>query len=283
MSDTPPDIAPLKHRFAASVERIMDVCSSGASDVDHDFADILAVVTDRVFDAMDRWYNLLCDPVHDLEHGVTVVGNTAEILEGTAKVDSSDVTRDHATVPAEVHWLVFGVSVILSAGFHDVRDHKHMNMGTPTVSEEDLRDFVADIFRHIRGTECGKRSKYFTRTYTVFAARDAVLSAIDRSSWSKRAATSQWISTAPSADATLTRILQDADWLEAIGTGGIQRCIDWSRKTMPSATDAEIRARVCAHIEEKLIKIPDTLSYAKSREIAKDRVQVMRDYMVGSQ
>ncbi len=100
--------------------------------------------------------------------------------------------------------------------------------------------------------------------------KDHILDIICNCSWSKRR-------TAKLADAQLTRVrdlVKYADWIDAIR---IDRCISYTERTMPNATQLEHIREVLHHCDEKLLHIIDTipaeyLSITRSRQF-----QLVRD------
>lgn len=123
---------------------------------------------------------------------------------------------------------------------HDAGDHKRPI--ADRLSDEELTKIYTDRF----GPELA----------------EAIVEIHQNCSWSKR------LTRKTVKYETLMKILQDADWIEAIGAIGLQRCIDFTTCMMPGATSAEISAAVCKHIREKLLLIPTELNFDQSREIA---------------
>ena len=66
----------------------------------------------------------------------------------------------------------------------------------------------------------------------------------------------------------IRKVLQDADWLEAIGEVGLQRCIEFTKFHKP---DANIEAEVCKHIKEKLLNIPMEFNFESTRRMVVDK------------
>lgn len=69
----------------------------------------------------------------------------------------------------------------------------------------------------------------------------------------------------------LRLLLQDADWLEAIGAGGIKRCKQCQMAWFPTESLEQIYRRVLAHMEEKLFLVYDALNFNESRALANER------------
>ncbi len=127
---------------------------------------------------------------------------------------------------------------------HDVNDHKYKHIA---VGEEALEKEFAKKF----GDEVGENA----------------IVLFNNISWSKRdesvKMTGIW--------RTYQTLIQDADWLEALGEGGIKRCelYDPTRST----------EGVVIHIYEKLFRLPDFLNTQSARQIAEGLMQPLYDYV----
>lgn len=134
---------------------------------------------------------------------------------------------------------------------HDVRDHKLEALGL-CLSAAEVHAF------------------YVEQLGEVSAAK--VVAIHENCSWSKRATSK------PVAGDWLRQLLQDADWLEAIGEVGLERCIAFSEAYHKGC---DIPARVCEHIHEKLLLIPAELNFKASRDLVKSRnlVEPMLKYL----
>lgn len=139
-----------------------------------------------------------------------------------------------------------------------------------TLSAEELRIFDWVMVGHDAGDhkiplDCRLSDEELAGIYTAQFGPELAAAIVEihaRCSWSKRK-TRKAVKYE-----TLMKILQDADWMEAIGAGGLQRCWDFTKHHNPAATSAEIRGKVCEHIREKLLLIPAELNFEKSREMA---------------
>lgn len=132
---------------------------------------------------------------------------------------------------------------------HDMLDHKLAARGIG-LSRDTIRRFYV---KHLG--EAGAKE---------------VLHIHDNCSWSKRHTSVPYD---PARD-TLRILLQDADWLEALGEVGLQRCIEYTR-----AIGGEVPSDVCMHIREKLLLVPRELHYAPSRAMAADLVAPLERYL----
>jgi hypothetical protein len=88
-------------------------------------------------------------------------------------------------------------------------------------------------------------------------------------SWSKRN------DSEPLADDRLRLLLQDADWLEALGEVGLERCVAFSK----AIGVADVEANVRKHIQEKLLFIPGALNFEASRQKAKTLMEPLVRYL----
>jgi HD superfamily phosphodiesterase len=132
---------------------------------------------------------------------------------------------------------------------HDLRDHKVVDMGRG-LSEAEIRQFYTDMV--------GKDNA------------EMILHIHNNCSWSKRKT-----SIPLESDDWMRQLLQDADWIEAIGNVGIRRCIDYQHAAIPDLTDTDCKKYVCAHIREKLLLIPDELNFDATRELV-DKMELIK-------
>ena len=146
------------------------------------------------------------------------------------------------------------VQVLYALGCHDILDYKMVAAG--------LAPDAAVIRRQLIDGVGEEAATMITHIH-------------ENCSWSKRATAvplqqGDW----------MRKLVQDADWLEAIGEGGIQRCIEYTTRF---GNCADVPARVCEHIREKLLLIPEHLNYPASRDIAATRVQPLLDYLAANE
>ncbi len=124
---------------------------------------------------------------------------------------------------------------------HDLRDHKLASTGRCLPAAE-----IEAYYVSVLGPESTVK----------------VIHIHDNCSWSKRnvsvpLATGDW----------MRLVLQDADWLEAIGEVGLARCIAYNTEYGPNG---DVSSAVCQHINEKLLHIPQQLNFEASRRLAAD-------------
>jgi uncharacterized protein len=143
---------------------------------------------------------------------------------------------------------------------HDVRDHK--------LAQKDLclsQEQVYKFYEEQLGTESANK----------------IVHIHDNCSWSKRAR-----SIPLESGDWMRRVLQDADWIDAMGRVGLTRCIEYSKFIINNShansstnsgandnteVDTMIKYMVCQHIRDKLLLIPDNLYYDSSKELVRDR------------
>lgn len=136
---------------------------------------------------------------------------------------------------------------------HDARDHKLVNRGI-CLSAETIAQFLI--------SELGE------------ASAQKILLIHERCSWSNRT-TSEPL---PTGD-WMRRVLQDADWLDALGEIGITRSEDYAR--LNDADELEVVAHTKRHIIDKLLLIPAAFTYEVSRQIARenDLIRPLEQYL----
>lgn len=123
-----------------------------------------------------------------------------------------------------------------AAILHDTYDHKYKDKG---LGKDVIHDFILSQLGDINGKVC--------------------IHIIDNISWSKRK-----VSTPLNNKDWMRILVQTADWIEALGPTGLERCIEYTRAVHPGCGDLQIRDDVCQHINEKLLKIVDELpEYAR--------------------
>lgn len=140
------------------------------------------------------------------------------------------------------------VIIVYAALLHDTYDYKYNGTGLG-------RERVVEWVNH----KLGNRAP-------------ACIGIIDNMSWSKRE------SAVPIARDYLRVLVQSADWIEALGTTGLRRCIMYT-KVMKSLDGEACRLEVIKHINEKLLKIPAELpSYAAEFVRARGLLQPLIEY-----
>ena len=206
------------------------------------------------YKALEEWYEYLKDSVHDSKHALDVGENAATIYETMSDKDD---------LPS---W--FSRALFLASLFHDVRDHKHQDLNTNMVTESTLNEFLLrEIIPYTKDETEAKE------------ALQTMLSAIFRSSWSKRHQTKEFMTSANIQTILMIKILQDADWVEALGVDGIRRANEWTLLNNPTATPEFMKNRLRLHTDEKLALIPDSMNFECSREKGRQALLPILDYI----
>jgi HD superfamily phosphodiesterase len=176
-----------------------------------------------------RAYNALEDPAHDMTHARKVLANAHQIVTNE-RID---------LLPDEI--VIFDYVMLA----HDILDHKAVARGKG-LSYRKIHEFTVQQF--------GALLAFFIEYIH------------NNCSWSKRKQ-SVPIPGNPYVRDILRQILQCADWMEAIGVEGIERCRQYSRLVNPTYTDQQIEQCIRDHINENLIHIRDELMIDAARQL----------------
>lgn len=192
-------------------------------------------ISDEFFEFAVRAY-ANHDTAHNFTHAMTVYKNALYILE-------SEIAKGTIVNVTEEELIEFPYAII----GHDFRDHKLIEHGLCLSSEE----ITAFYQKHLPSEESVQK----------------ILHIHDNCSWSNRIAsvplkTGDW----------MRRVLQDADWLEALGQTGLDRCAQFKKFRNPNITEFESNSITYDHIMDKLLKIPSELNYETSRQIVRDKL-----------
>ena len=172
------------------------------------------------------------DKAHDINHAIKVMDNAVFIYNQERKNEWNE--EDFFQV-----WF--------TALFHDARDHKQ---GDHCMSQEAMKNFFV---KHLGEKRAAKS-----------------LHICDNISWSKEV--KELNVPLAEEDDWMRKIVQDADWIEAVGHTGLERCIDYVKHI-----NGNIPADVCKHIHEKLLKI--TFSTKTARDLAEHLNQPLVKYL----
>lgn len=123
---------------------------------------------------------------------------------------------------------------------HDVRDHK-LIAANRALSWQECHDYYVAEF----GEDLAATIEHIH----------------DNCSWSKR----QTSIAAPKCE-RLRLLLQDADWMEAVGETGLSRCLQYNAEI-----GSDIPGAIIAHIHEKLLIVYDHWNYASTAELAEPK------------
>lgn len=126
---------------------------------------------------------------------------------------------------------------------HDLRDHKLLSR--KCLSAEEIERFYI--------SELGE------------ASARKIIHIHANCSWSNRKT-----STPLAQGDWMRQLLQDADWIDALGKHGLARCIEFATASLNETATADITAAVCKHIKEKLLLIPNELNFESSKKIVEE-------------
>ena len=156
-------------------------------------------------------------------------------METVATTTKTIVEQDYASEP---DFLTILMNAITVAWLHDVSDHKYDHDGT---LDQQLDEFgFANIpnFEQIR--KVIKLISYSSENKAIVAGTPIDYATVLGAHY-----------------AIVRQIVSDADKLEAIGTIGIERCVEYIRHGNPSITNEQLNLAVHIHAKEKLLRLKD--------------------------
>jgi len=182
---------------------------------------------------------------HGHAHMKAVAETTRFIIEQDFIDESGNLTLD----------------AITAAWLHDVADHKYDHDGT---LEQKLDDFgTANIWNYQEIKQVIKYVSFSTENKAIIAGTPLNFLAILGAYYSQ-----------------IRDIVSDADKLEAIGTIGIQRCIEYTTHTNPTHTHAQVISDVKKHADEKLLRLASQfIKTPTARTIANIRHKEMVEWL----
>ena len=185
------------------------------------------------------------DDSHGHAHMKAVAETTRFIIEQDFIDESGNLTLD----------------AITAAWLHDVADHKYDHDGT---LEQKLDDFgTANIWNYQEIKQVIKYVSFSTENKAIIAGTPLNFLAILGAYYSQ-----------------IRDIVSDADKLEAIGTIGIQRCIEYTTHTNPTHTHAQVKSDVKKHADEKLLRLTSQfIKTPTARTIANIRHKEMVEWL----
>ena len=179
---------------------------------------------------IDARWNLLSDFVkticadRDDSHGHAHMKAVAETTRHIIQQDFIDETGNLTLDSITAAWL------------HDVADHKYDHDGT---LEQSLDEFGrANIWNYEEIKQVIKYVSFSTENKAIIAGTPLNFPAILGAYYSQ-----------------IRDIVSDADKLEAIGSIGIKRCIEYTTHTNPTYTQTQIINDVKKHAHEKLLRL----------------------------
>ena len=205
--------------------------------------------------AIDARWNLLSDFVkticadrddsHGHAHMKAVAETTTHIIEKDFIDESGNLTLD----------------AITAAWLHDIADHKYDHDGT---LEQSLDEFGrANIWNYEEIKQVIKYVSFSTENKAILAGTPLDFPAILGAYYSQ-----------------IRDIVSDADKLEAIGSIGIKRCIEYTTHTNPTYTQTQIINDVKKHAHEKLLRIASQfIRTPTARAIAAVRHREMEEWL----
>jgi hypothetical protein len=165
---------------------------------------------------------------HDLAHGFP---HAERVYHNALAIIDGAHLQMTAQEQLELPYVMYG---------HDFRDHKLVSEGT-CLPEQVIQDF----YKGQLGEVSANKIKHIH----------------ENCSWSQRKRAT------PLPDGDWMRlVLQDADWLEALGEEGLTRCIQYTQ-----FVGGHVPEDVCRHIHEKLLLIPQNFNYQTTRDLVKQR------------
>jgi uncharacterized protein len=153
------------------------------------------------------------------------------------------------------------LDAITAAWLHDIADHKYDHDGT---LEQRLDAFgSANIWNYEELKKVIKYVSYSTENKAIIAGTPLNFPGILGAYYSQ-----------------IRDIVSDADKLEAIGTIGIQRCIEYTTHTNPTYTQEQIMHDVKKHADEKLLRLASQfIKTPMARAIATRRHREMEEWI----
>ena len=159
----------------------------------------------------------------------------------------------------ESGWLT--LDTITAAWLHDVADHKYDHDGT---LQQRIDAFgTANIANYEEIKDVIKYVSFSTENKAIIAGTPLNFLAILGAYYSQ-----------------IRDIVSDADKLEAIGTIGIQRCIEYTTHTNPTHSHAQVISDVKKHADEKLLRLTSQfIKTPTARTIANIRHKEMVEWL----
>jgi uncharacterized protein len=204
---------------------------------------------------IDQRWNLLSDFVaetckgRDDSHGHAHMKAVAETTRLIIQEDFIDETGN------------LTLDAITAAWLHDIADHKYDHDGT---LEQRLDEFGrTNIWNYEEIKQVIKYVSFSTENKAIIAGTPLNFPAILGAYYSQ-----------------IRDIVSDADKLEAIGSIGIQRSIEYTTHTNPTYTHAQVIHDVKRHADEKLLRLASQfIKTPTARTIATHRHKEMEEWL----
>jgi uncharacterized protein len=207
-------------------------------------------------DAIETRWNILSDFVKEVCAGRDDSHGHAH-MKAVAEMTRHLIQEDH--IDESGHLMLDAITV---AWLHDVADHKYDHDGT---LEQKLDDFGAanNIWNYEEIKQVIKYISFSTENKAILAGTPINFQAILGAYYSQ-----------------IRDIVSDADKLEAIGSIGIQRAIDYTTHANPSYTHQQVIADVYKHAHEKLLRLATQfIKTPLARSIAARRHREMEEWV----
>jgi HD superfamily phosphodiesterase len=206
-------------------------------------------------DAIQARWNLLSDFVKEVCAGRDDSHGHAH-MKAVAEMTRHLIQEDH--IDESGHLMLDAITV---AWLHDVADHKYDHDGK---LQQKLDDFgrANNIWNYEEIKQVIRYISFSTENKAILAGTPLNFQAILGAYYSQ-----------------IRDIVSDADKLEAIGTIGIQRAIDYTTHANPSYTHQHVIADVYKHAHEKLLRLAtDFIRTPLGRAYATKRHQEMHEW-----
>lgn len=188
------------------------------------------------------------------------------VIDSTARFDSSH-NHEHANAVYRNTMLIADSTgdeydkriVHAAAKLHDVVDHKYTNL---SITNRELDAFLNTLFtvhKDLRIVMCIMNRISYSQLRNRCSMSDHKFRKYDYIDW-----------------------IRDADRIEAIGPGGIERCEAYCRKLHPDADEQKITSLVVQHCKDKLWFLygkEGNIVTPKGRELAKPLHEYIEAYM----
>lgn len=178
------------------------------------------------------------DKSHDKNHHLKVFNNARIIV---SDIDENQFTKQELQIMTYATML------------HDSLDHKYIGTWRITVNRDEIIEFLEKTI--------GKDTS------------DICIFIMENISWSKEM--KGLTQKLPYRD-ILRQIVQDADWLEALGSNGIERCKQYRSSIDSYETTSE---HLKQHILDKLLLIPKKLNTQPAYFMSLRLIQPLLDYL----
>ena len=213
----------------------------------HGAASSQAAIEER-WNLLSNFVDEICkgrDDSHGHAHMKAVAETTMLIIQEDFIDDTGNLTLD----------------AITAAWLHDIADHKYDHDGT---LEQRLDHFGhTNIWNYHEIKQVIKYVSFSTENKAILAGAPLNFPEILGAYYSQ-----------------IRDIVSDADKLEAIGSIGIQRCIEYTTHTNPTYTHAQVIHDVKKHADEKLLRLASQfIKTPTARTIATHRHKEMEEWL----